>query len=74
MTDIAADRDRLRELESELDEIRHRIASYQPAEFDRDGLILEATIRIAGAASESAAAARALSWAIQREIGGRDDG
>ena len=70
LNDLLTDIHRLRELESELDAMRLRIASYQPTEFNRDGQMLEATIRIAGAASQAGAAATVLEWEIEREIGG----
>lgn len=65
MTDLPADRKRLLEMEDELDEMRLRIATYQSAGFNRDDLMLEATIRIAGAASQCKGAARAIEGAIR---------
>lgn len=70
MPDLLADIRRLRELESELDVMRLRIASYQPVQFDRDGAMLEATIRIAGAASQAGMAATVLEWDVAREMKG----
>jgi len=70
MTDLLADAQRLLEIEAELEAMRLRVASCQPAQFNRDNAMLEATIRIGGAASQCRGASTVIIRDVKREMGG----
>ena len=70
MKDLTADIERLQAIAAELEQIRQRTSHHIGIPFSRDDLMLEATIRIGGAASEAERAARRMSWAIRNEGGG----
>ena len=64
-----ADRDRLRAIAVELDEIAIRAARHIAQEFNRDDQMREATDRIGWSAGEARKAATVWSWAIQEQGG-----
>ena len=66
---IPADITRLETIAAELEQIRQRTSQHIAIPFSRDDLMLEATIRIGGAASECERAARRMAWAIRNEEG-----
>ena len=74
MTDIAALQSALLAHAGELREIAHEIARMVPESRTRDDLMLAAKNAAFAGANRTEDAAKNLTWAIRREMGGRDDG